>query len=85
MLKSMRRIAVEDRRARDAARAKQQNVVRMMKAGAAAKKGDSDPIYATKLVTAKYFVERWLPQADAHLARIESGAETMMTLEAEAF
>ena len=52
---------------------------------AAAKKGDSDPIYATKLVTAKYFVERWLPQADAHLARIESGAETMMTLEAEAF
>ena len=52
---------------------------------AAAKKGDSDPIYATKLVTAKYFVERWLPQADAHLARIETGAETMMTLEAEAF
>jgi len=52
---------------------------------AAAKKDDSDPIYATKLVTAKYFVERWLPQADAHLARIESGAETMMALEAEAF
>ena len=31
----------EGRAARDAARAKQQNVVRMMKAGAAAKKGDS--------------------------------------------
>lgn len=52
---------------------------------AAAKKDDSDPIYATKLVTAKYFVERWLPQADTHLARIETGAETMMTLKAEAF
>ena len=47
--------------------------------------GSDDPIYATKLVTAKYFVERWLPDADAHLARIETGAETMMTLHADAF
>ena len=47
--------------------------------------GSDDPIYATKLVTAKFFVERWLPQADAHLACIETGAETMMALEAEAF
>ena len=47
--------------------------------------GTDDPIYATKLVTAKFFVERWLPDADAHLARIETGAETMMTLHADAF
>jgi len=58
-----------------------------MAKSAAAKvaEGTTDPVYATKLVTAKYFVERWLPDADAHLARIETGAETMMTLDAEAF
>jgi alkylation response protein AidB-like acyl-CoA dehydrogenase len=47
--------------------------------------GSDEPIYATKLVTGRYFLERWLPDADANLARIESGAETMMTLEAERF
>ncbi len=47
--------------------------------------GADDPVYASKLTTAKYFVERWLPQADAHLARVESGAETLMSLDAEAF
>ena len=47
--------------------------------------GDADPIYKSKLVTAQYFVERWLPDADAHLARIESGASSMMALDAEAF
>ncbi len=47
--------------------------------------GSDEPIYATKLVTGRYFLERWLPDADAHLARIESGAETMMTLDAERF
>ena len=54
-------------------------------ANAKVKAGESDPMYASKLVCAKYFVERWLPQADAHLARVESGAETVMALEAEAF
>lgn len=45
-----------------------------MAKSAAAKvaEGATDPVYATKLVTAKYFVERWLPDADAHLARIET-------------
>lgn len=47
--------------------------------------GDADPIYPSKLVTARYFVERWLPDADAHLARIESGADTLMALDAEHF
>jgi alkylation response protein AidB-like acyl-CoA dehydrogenase len=47
--------------------------------------GSDEPIYATKLVTGRYFLERWLPDADAHLARIESGAETMMALDSERF
>ncbi len=47
--------------------------------------GSDDPIYAGKLVTGRYFLERWLPDADAHLARIEAGAESMMALTAEQF
>jgi alkylation response protein AidB-like acyl-CoA dehydrogenase len=54
-------------------------------ANAKVKEGSDDPIYKSKLVSAKYFVERWLPLADAHLARVESGADTLMALDAEAF
>ena len=45
----------------------------------------TDPIYDAKLKTGRYFLARWVPQADAHLARIESGAEPLMALAAEAF
>jgi alkylation response protein AidB-like acyl-CoA dehydrogenase len=38
-----------------------------------------------KLVTGRYFMERMLPETAAHLARIESGAASMMELPAEAF
>lgn len=38
-----------------------------------------------KLVTARFFMERVLPETAAHLARISAGADTMMALEAEAF
>ena len=38
-----------------------------------------------KLMTGRYFMERIMPEASAHLARIESGSETMMAFEAEAF
>jgi len=38
-----------------------------------------------KLATARYYFERIMPEAQAHLARIESGSESMMALEAEAF
>lgn len=41
--------------------------------------------YETKLVTARYYMARRLPATDMHLARIESGADTVMTLEAEQF
>jgi acyl-CoA dehydrogenase len=41
--------------------------------------------YETKLVTARYFMERVMPETGAHLARISTGAEAMMALSAEAF
>ncbi|WP_412545345.1 acyl-CoA dehydrogenase C-terminal domain-containing protein [Maricaulis sp. MIT060901] len=47
--------------------------------------GDSDPIYANKLVTGRYFIERWVPEAAMHLAKVEAGADSMMELDAEAF
>ena len=47
--------------------------------------GDTDPFYANKLIVGRYFLERVLPAAGAHLARLKTGAETMMALPAEAF
>jgi hypothetical protein len=41
--------------------------------------------YESKLVTGRYFMERVMPETAAHLARISSGADTMMALPAEAF
>jgi acyl-CoA dehydrogenase len=41
--------------------------------------------YSNKLATAKYYFDRVMPEAQAHMARIETGAESMMALEAEAF
>ena len=38
-----------------------------------------------KLVTGKFFMERMLPECAAHLKRIQTGADTMMELPAEAF
>ncbi len=57
------------------------------KAALAAKKngGASDPYYDTKLVTARYFLARVLPDAGAHLAKLKSGAGPVMALSAEAF
>lgn len=47
--------------------------------------GDADPFYASKLVVGRYFVERLLPDAGAHLAKLKTGSELMMALPAEAF
>ncbi len=47
--------------------------------------GAGDPFYENKLITGRYFVERMLPDTDAHLAKIKTGADTMMALPAEAF
>jgi hypothetical protein len=38
-----------------------------------------------KLVTGRFFMERMLPDTTAHLARIGSGAASMMELPPEAF
>ena len=47
--------------------------------------GDSAAHLKTKLVTGKFFMERMLPETAAHLARIQTGAATMMELPADAF
>ena len=47
--------------------------------------GDADPFYANKLKTGRYFVERILPDAAGHLAKLKTGAEVLMDLEADAF
>lgn len=53
---------------------------------ALASSGNNSPeFYQNKLTTARYYFERIMPEAQAHLARIESGSEAMMALEAEAF
>ncbi|GGE19771.1 acyl-CoA dehydrogenase/hypothetical protein [Gemmobacter megaterium] len=48
--------------------------------------GASDAaFYETKIATGRYYMARHLPACAMHLARIESGAETVMALEEEAF
>jgi len=48
--------------------------------------GADDPdFYHTKLATARYYMTRRLPATSMHLARIESGADPVMALEADQF
>ena len=47
--------------------------------------GDADPFYANKLIVGRYFLERVLPEAGAHLAKLKTGAAAVMALPAEAF
>jgi alkylation response protein AidB-like acyl-CoA dehydrogenase len=47
--------------------------------------GDTDPFYATKVVLGRYFMQRVLPDAHGHLAKLTSGSELTMALPAEAF
>jgi hypothetical protein len=47
--------------------------------------GDADPFYAGKLAVGRYYMERVLPEAGAHLAKLKTGAENLMSLPAEAF
>jgi len=48
-------------------------------------KGESYPALDAKLILAKFFSERMLPETAAHLARLSAGASTLMALPAEAF
>jgi len=54
-------------------------------AQAAIDAGSNDDFYPNKLITGRYFVLRMLPMLDAHLAKIKTGAEPVMALEAAAF
>ena len=47
--------------------------------------GSADPFYANKIATGRYFVERMLPDAGAHLAKLKTGADVLMAMPAEAF
>jgi hypothetical protein len=47
--------------------------------------GETDPFYANKVVLGRYFLQRILPDAGAHLAKLITGSELMMALPAEAF
>ena len=51
----------------------------------AAGAGEKEEWLKTKLTLATFFMERTLPETAAHLARISSGADTIMALDAEAF
>jgi alkylation response protein AidB-like acyl-CoA dehydrogenase len=53
--------------------------------GALAAGAPDEGFYKTKLATGRYYMKRRLPATALHLARIESGADTVMALEAEAF
>ncbi|PRD41018.1 acyl-CoA dehydrogenase [Phyllobacterium phragmitis] len=54
-------------------------------AGLEAGAGDKASFYEAKRVTARFFMERIMPETAAHLARIQTGADTLMALPAEAF
>jgi alkylation response protein AidB-like acyl-CoA dehydrogenase len=60
----------------------------MAKASAEKLKDGADgraDFYETRLTLGKFFMERTMPETAAHLARISSGADTLMKLPAEAF
>ncbi|WP_406856391.1 acyl-CoA dehydrogenase C-terminal domain-containing protein [Alsobacter sp. KACC 23698] len=61
--------------------------VRIVEAAAAKKAaGEGDAaVLDAKLVTARFFMERMLPETAAHLARISAGSDAIMAMPAEAF
>ncbi|HHZ11023.1 MAG TPA: acyl-CoA dehydrogenase [Rhizobiales bacterium] len=58
---------------------------RMAKVSQAKLAGGGGAFHEAKLVTARYYMERVMPETSAHLARLSTGADTMMALPAEAF
>jgi len=47
--------------------------------------GSNDQFYPNKIITGRYFVLRMLPMLDSHLAKIKTGADPVMALDAAAF
>ncbi|WP_163270584.1 acyl-CoA dehydrogenase [Chelativorans alearense] len=60
-------------------------MVKVAQDGLAAGADGSADFLEQKLVVGRYFMERVMPETAAHLARVSSGADTMMALPAEAF
>ena len=46
---------------------------------------DDAQFYEDKIITGKYYMQRWLPTTKTHMARAMSGAETVMGLDADRF
>ena len=44
-----------------------------------------DPFYKNKLATGRYYMKRMMPDTASHLAKLKSGAEPVMALDADAF
>jgi hypothetical protein len=59
-------------------------IAKAAQAGMARGEGDAD-FYRNKLVTARYFFSHMLPESSVHRARVEAGADNLMSLAAEAF
>lgn len=47
--------------------------------------GTATPLHDNKIVTARYYFERIMPESGAHLARISAGSDSMMALAEDAF
>jgi len=47
--------------------------------------GSKSEVMDAKLIAGKFFAERMMPETAAHLARISTGADTMMSMKAEMF
>jgi acyl-CoA dehydrogenase len=58
---------------------------RIVEAAKAKMANGGAPQLGAKLVTARFFMERMLPETGSHLARIQTGAASTMELPAEAF
>ncbi len=56
-----------------------------MAKAAVEREGSGDAFYANKLATARFFFERVLPDATSHLAKVKTGAASVMALPADAF
>ena len=59
----------------------------MAKAAMEALEGGASDVdfYQTKIATGRYYMARQLPSTGMHLARINTGADTVMALEATQF
>jgi hypothetical protein len=47
--------------------------------------GATDPLYQEKLAVGRYYIARVLPETSGRLAKLKTGAETLMALPAESF